>query len=387
MPDIFDIIIIGAGPAGLSAALSALAAKPKPSVLLVDKLVPWERPIACAEGVWTDQFKAAVGEKPEWIRLYISTLVLHSADGSIITHFAKDAGCIINRPRMQKDMTGQCRELGAQLRLNTRVTDVAPEKESLREVCFADGAIVRGRVVIDASGPVAGFGKKEKISWKPLDLEPAYFVVAENTGIAADEVHVYLGSNLAPGGYAWAFPREAGTANVGIVVGSARRAHADIKKKLDVFLGDNFPGAKIVHCHAGGIPCEAKPQVIAVSRFLKAGDAASTVNPFSRAGIVEAMESGKLAGEAALAMLAVISQNQMRAVCKKYQKQWFDTEGKKHGKLSRAKGALVKMPDADYNAAFSSLSKIPPTKRSISKIIGLSLGRFPRLAFAMRHLI
>jgi geranylgeranyl reductase family protein len=387
MPDIFDIIIIGAGPAGLSAALAALKASPKPSVLLVDKLVPWKMPIACAEGVWTDQFRAAVGDKPEWIRFYISALVLHSADGSTITHTASNAGCIINRPRMQADLAEQCRALGAELRLDARVSEIRPEKESLREVCFAGGAVIRGRVVIDASGPVAGFGKKEKIAWKPPDLEPAYFAVAENTGIATDEVHVYLGSGIAPGGYAWAFPREAGLANIGIVVGSAHRAKADIRKKLEVFMARNFPGARVVLRHAGGIPCSARPLKIAVSRLIKAGDAASTVNPFSRAGIVEAMESGKLAGEAALAMLAAPSQNRIQAVCKKYQKQWLDALGKKHGKLSRAKGALVNMPDADYNAAFSSLSKIPPEKRSISKIIGLSLGRFPRLAFAMRHLI
>ena len=55
--------------------------------------------------------------------------------------------------------------------------------------------------------------------------------------------------------------------------------------------------------------------------------------------------------------------------------------------MARAKDALFKIPDADYNEAFAALSKIPPDKRSISKIIGLSLGRFPRLAFAMRHLI
>jgi len=45
----YDIVIIGAGPAGLSAGLKVLSAKPRPSVLIVDKIVPWEKPIACAK--------------------------------------------------------------------------------------------------------------------------------------------------------------------------------------------------------------------------------------------------------------------------------------------------------------------------------------------------
>jgi geranylgeranyl reductase family protein len=383
----FDVIVIGAGPAGLSAALAALSAKPKPSVLLVDKVVPWERPIACAEGVWTDQLFADLEVKHEWVRFKISKLVLHSADGSSVTHFAKEAGCIINRQRMQGDMAGQCKALGAEMRLNACVAGIAPEARSLREVRFADGTVVSCRTVIDASGPIAGFGKNEKIAWKSPDLEPAYFVIVENAGIAQDEIHVHLGTTVAPGGYAWAFPRENNGANIGLVLGASYRGKVDIRKLLDSFLASYFPSATVVGRHAGAIPCGGKRLPIAVSRFMKAGDAASMVNPFSRAGIMEAVISGKMAGRCACAMLAADSPEKIRAACRDYQKRWFKALGKKQERLARAKDALFNIPDADYNAAFAALAKIPPDKRSITKIIGLSLGRFPRLAFAMRHLI
>ncbi len=387
MGETFDIIVIGAGPAGLHAALRALGSKAKPTVLLVDKLVPWEKPIACAEGVWTDQFKKASGDHPEWIRLHESTVVIHSADGSKISHTVSDGGCIINRSLMQADLAAQCRALGAEVRLDTRVTSVGPDHQSVREVRFANGSSATARVVIDASGPVGGLGRTEKISWKPDDLEPAYFVIAENTGILRDAIHIYLGSDIAPGGYGWAFPRDEGTANIGIVVGKAHREKADLRKKLDSLIQRNFPDAKILHRHAGAIPCEGHPRLIAASRLLKAGDAASTVNPFTRAGIVEALESGTLAGVFAVKMLGPISANRMRACCKEYQNSWRARLGKNHGKLSRAKSALATIPDADYNAAFSDLSKIPQRKLTITRIIRMSLGRFPRLVFAMRHLM
>ena len=387
MPDIFDIIVIGAGPSGLSAALAALAARPKPSVLLVDGEAPWEKPIACAEGVWTDQFYGELDVRPEWVRFKISTLVLHSANDTRVSHFAKEAGCIINRALMQRDLAARCAALGAEIRLNARVAGVGPEKDSLREVRFADANAARARVVIDGSGPIAGFGKNEKLHSKPPDLEPAYFVIAENAGIRQDEIHVHLGSTVAPGGYAWAFPREANGANIGLVIGASHRGKVDIKKLLDSFLAAHYPSAIVKGRFAGAIPCGGKPLTVAASRFIKAGDAASMVNPFSRAGIMEAVISGNLAGHCACAMLSANSPGKMLAACKDYQKRWYRVLGKKQEKLAKAKDALFKIPDADYNDAFEALSKIPPDKRSITKIIGLSLGRFPRLVFAMRHLL
>jgi digeranylgeranylglycerophospholipid reductase len=387
MSDTFDIIVIGAGPAGLSAALASLEAGKKHSVLLVDKCTPWETPIACAEGVWTDQFDDELDVKPEWVRFRISTLVLHSANDSRVSHFAKEAGCIINRSLMQRDLAGRCRALGAEVRLDACVTGVGPEKDSLREVRFADGKTASARVVIDCSGPIAGFGKNERICAKPPDLEHAYFVVAENAGIRHDEIHVHLGSTVAPGGYAWAFPREKNGANIGLVIGASFRGKTDIKKLLNSFLASRYPSAIVKSRHAGAIPCGGRPLPAAVSRFVKAGDAASMVNPFSRAGIMEAVISGKLAGRCACAMLAAGSQAKMLAACKDYDRRWSRALGKKQEKLAKAKDRLFRIPDADYDEAFAALSKIPPEKRSIAKIIGLSLGRFPRLVWAMRHLI
>jgi flavin-dependent dehydrogenase len=384
---VHDIIIIGAGPAGLCACLKVLAARPATSVLLVDKVVPWEKPIACAEGVWTDQFREAVDVKPGWVRFNISTVVLHSADGSAISHTARNAGCIIDRARMQSDMASRCAALGAVVRLGVRVIGIEPVAGSTREVRFADGTCAQAAVVVDASGPIAGLGKKDKIVCKPPDLEPACFVIAEGAGIEPDAIHVYLGRDIAPGGYAWAFPREKNAANIGIVLGNAYRARVNIREKLDSFLSKNYPHARVLGRFAGTIPCEGRPLAIAAPRLLKAGDAASAVNPFTRAGIVEAMESGTMAGAYALKTLLAPTAGRVSAYGEEYRKRWYNSLGKKHGKLSKTKDALVKIPDADYDKAFATLSKIPLNKRSISKIIGLSLGRFPRLVLAMRHLM
>jgi digeranylgeranylglycerophospholipid reductase len=383
----FDVIIIGAGPAGLNAALHVLKNSNKPSVLLLDKIIPWERPIACAEGVWSEPFNNAIQVKPEWIRNYISNAFLHSPDKTAIGYFDKDKGYIINRTCMQRDMAETCKKLGASIQLNARVINISQEVRGTREILISDGSIIRGRVVIDASGPVSGFGNQERISFKPRDLEPAYFAVVENAGIDSDSIHVFLGTKVAPGGYAWAFPRGNGAANVGIVIGRAFLGKINIRTLLADFLKHDFPSAKPVHYFAGSIPCESGKAIVASKGFLKAGDAASTINPITRSGISEALISGGLAGDFALQMLTMLSPKQSSALCSDYYKAWFKEMGNSHNKLARVKDSLLKVPDTDYNSAFTILKKVPRNKLAMSKVVTLSLGRFPRLVWAIRHLI
>jgi geranylgeranyl reductase family protein len=385
---IFDIIIIGAGPAGLNAGLAAAGTKgTSPSTLLVDKIAPWDHPIQCAEAIGRLGFEEAVDVREGWIRQVIGKASFHAPDGTTITYTDKNKGYIIDRARMQKELAQELAGKGAVCVFDRRVAKIASVKDSLRAVEFVDGTKCFGKVVIDASGPVGGFGRGEKIDWKPLDLEPAYFIWAESIDLPQDAVHIYMGRDLAPGGYAWAFPRGKGAANIGIVVGHEFRSAANIRGLLDAFLARNFPSITIVKRFAGSIPCACKHGPVALPRLIKAGDAASTVNPISRAGIAEALLCGKLAGEHALAMLGAKNEREMAKAAKAYEAAWRKKRGTLHEKLSKSKHSLLSVPDKDYNKAAHALVKIPQDEITMSKIFTTALGRFPRLVWALRHLM
>jgi geranylgeranyl reductase family protein len=383
-----DAVIVGAGPAGLNAGLRLTSVGAPLSVLLVDKVTPWERPIPCAEGVGRLGFEEALEVDPSWIRLVISKAVFYAPDGTGITYTDANKGFIIDRAKMQRDLAAKLAKRGVEMSMGAKVTGVSPVGGDGRRVVALDsGEQVSARVVIDASGPVALIGRGEPICWKPYDLEPAYFAVADNVGCDPDAVHIYTGQRVAPGGYAWAFPRGGGAANVGVVVGRGQIRGVNIKNLLNDFLRKNFPGANVRTYFAGSIPCGYRRGDIALPGLIKCGDAANATNPVSRAGIVEALMSGGLAGSAAFDMLSAGSAGQMKKICRDYEKAWLEKRGARHLKLAKAKDSLAKVPDEDYNSAARALRNMPRNRISMAKIFGVSLSRFPRLVWALRHLM
>jgi digeranylgeranylglycerophospholipid reductase len=385
--NVFDCIIIGAGPAGLNSGLHLIHSGKRISILLVDKMIPWEHPIPCAEGVGRLGFEEAIEVKSSWIRQKINRACFHAPGGGTICYTDKNGGYIIDRARMQSDIATELSSAGVECRYNCRVNQILPYENGLRKVLFQNNSSAFARVVIDASGPVCGFGKGEKIHWKPGDLEPAYFAVVENIHIEPDMIHIFAGKELAPGGYAWAFPRGENCANVGVVLGRKTEGHFNIRTLLDSFIEKFYPQVTIVRRFAGSIPCAFKHGPIALPGLIKTGDAASTINPISRAGISEALLSGGLAGDHAIEMLDEEKISSINRICKKYENEWNSKRGKRHFKLSKVKNSLLNVPDEDYNRGVELLSDISAENLTMSRIFKASLGRFPRLIWAMRHLM
>jgi hypothetical protein len=66
---------------------------------------------------------------------------------------------------------------------------------------------------------------------------------------------------------------------------------------------------------------------------------------------------------------------------------WSRKRGARHEKLAKVKNSMLAVPDADYNRAACSLGAIRPDELTMSKIFRTALGRFPRLVWALRHLM
>ncbi|MBD3244240.1 MAG: geranylgeranyl reductase family protein [Chitinivibrionales bacterium] len=383
----YDCVIVGAGPAGLNAGRRLLELAPAATCLIVDKGTPWEHSKPCAEAVGRLGFAEAVPIEQSWVRHRINGATFHAPSGASITYHNPDSGFIISRAAMQRSLAELCVQRGVDCVAEHRVSAVSRLSDSRRSVRLDDGRTVDARVVIDAAGVSSPFGKRESVQWKAYDAEPAYFAIADNVEHAPDLVHLYLGKAVAPGGYAWMFPSAGDSVNIGLLVGTGFRGSVNIRQLLADFFQKYFPDARIRRYWAGTIACGYRRGTIAVPGLVKAGDAANTTNPMSRAGIVEAMKSGLLAAECVAGMLGASTSKEMTRLCTRYERAWYQQLGRRHQRLAETKDSLQRVPDEDFDIAADALGAVPPSKLTMSRIFRTALRRFPRLVWAMRRLM
>jgi geranylgeranyl reductase family protein len=285
-----DVIVLGLGPAGASAA--AEAARRGCRVLAVDRKGEPGRPVQCAELV-----PALIDAELEGVvRQRIEAMATFVEDDA--PDVKRDfPGRMLDRAAFDASLVEAARRAGAQVRFSCFIRRVTPDGA----VELADGSILRSRVIIGADGPRSRAGKAFGSVNTQL-VETRQITVGLRQSYAATDI--FLSADI-PGGYGWLFPK-GDLANLGAGVnpqykgrlkGIVARLHAKLQK-------DGRVDATVRAVTGGGIPVGGmlKPYgFLGETLVLLAGDAAGLANPVTGAGIAAAVNSGRLAGEAAAA--------------------------------------------------------------------------------------
>lgn len=316
MTETHDVVIVGAGPAGATAA--HVLAQKGVSVLVLDKAA-FPRDKLCA-GLLTwkavDVLERVFAETPEAL---LATGVFNAAVSGYRIRFRNHiiAGGEIfypfhftSRRVFDKHLLDRAVKAGADARLESRVTAVDPLSGAVR---LADGREFRGRFVIGADG-VASLVRAacpfDRAAWKAGLGGAMEFSLPRDDALLAGRVHqdlhaphptVYAGFLRA--GYGWVFPH-ADRLVIGIGGHSARHAKEFRSKFREFveFLG--LPGELADRAKGHGLPYGNYIEAPWHGRVLLAGDAAGLVETLFGEGIYYALRSGELAGEAALAALS-----------------------------------------------------------------------------------
>ena len=299
----YDVAVIGAGPSGSMAARAA--AEQGAAVVLIEEHPQVGLPVSCAEGLSLNGLRdAGIEPTPEVVSQEVASSRIYAPNGKYMElSLSGRVAYTINRDVFDRVLSERAVKAGAELMTGTKVTEVLRQNGVISGVFARQGGEtlrIEAKVVIGADGyastvrRTAGLGK-----WYPDVVTCAQYKLG---GLELEEPEVYdfyLGREVAPGGYAWVFPKSAEVANVGLGV---RKIHTEPPiKYLKRFIANDprFKDAEIQLVNGGICPVSGVLKKVVSDGLMLTGDSAGQLIPATGAGIHSGIESGKIAGEVA----------------------------------------------------------------------------------------
>lgn len=295
---VWDVVVVGAGPAGASAAYAAASAGRR--VLLLEK-AELPRYKTCGGGIIGPSRDALPPgfELPLRDRVHAVTFSLNGR----LTRTRRSRQMLfglINRPEFDAQLVDAAVDAGARLRTGAQVSRVEQHGTSVPDrrtvaVVLNDGETILARAVVGADGSASRIGAHVGVKMAQVDLglEAEIPVPAEVAEDWAGRVLIDWGP--LPGSYGWVFPKGE-TLTVGVI--SARGEGAATKRYLEDFIGRLGLAGFEPSISSGHLTrCRADDSPLSRGRVLVCGDAAGLLEPWTREGISFALRSGRLAGE------------------------------------------------------------------------------------------
>jgi len=339
MRDVYDVVVVGAGPAGLSSAKAAKEAGA--SVLVVEEHAAIGSPVQCGEGVNLPYLKDwGFTGKEGWIWGGIRDYSLHAPSGKAIrfkTSVEEPMLFIVERKVLEKYVAVKLAKMGVHVFTKARATGLVIENGVVKGVNvdhLGEDKEVRAGVVVAADGPISTLGRQAGL--KPYHEKKKFDSGAQfqmaGIDISGRELEVHFAS-LAPKGYVWIFPKGDGFANVGIALDPAQGRALDNLREF-VERDPRLKGGSIVEVNAGPIPTYGYSPRLVGDGIMLVGDSARQVNPFSGGGIVLGHEAGKIAGRVAAeaARKGNVSAAALEEYPRLYTKKWFKEYKRAYGR-------------------------------------------------------
>lgn len=319
----YDILIIGAGPAGSSAAQAA--AQKGAKVLLIDRRQRIGVPVQCAEFV------------PQWISRHVhfsSTCILQTVE-TMVTHLPdrtfhemRSPGYMLDRSLFDKELATSAILSGAEISTETKALGLTSKGVVIER--GTKKKFIKSKVIIGADGVHSSVVRWVRQPSVKTIVALQYEVVMPKPQNHMD-IFFHRGCE---GGYAWFFPKGR-MANVGAGVVPSRTSLlpnllSNLLNTLKEF--KKLSRVEIVSKTGGSIPCDPCRQTF-FGNILLVGDAAGHAHPITGAGILNAVIGGNIAGRIAA---EAIDRGNLRYL-KNYEIEWRETFGKSllYGALKR----------------------------------------------------
>lgn len=374
----YDIIVVGAGPAGSIAA--RYAAEQDVSVLMLEKDRDVGYPVRCGEAISKAGVAEFIKPDPKWIAATISKFSFNAPDGTEVILDFGEAGYVLERRIFDYELARTAADAGAEILTRAYVNGLLFDNGKVSGVKYEyQGAQkeLKAKIIIAADGVESRVGR-----WAGLtthidfrDMESAVQITVANIPVDQNTLYFYFGQDYAPQGYFWIFPKGENKANIGLGVSGLIGKKKSAQSFLNNFMERYYPAAPVLTTVAGGVPCSITLDKISAPGIMLVGDAARQVNPLSGGGIASGMIGGSIAGRIAA---ETVKTNKPEHILT-YDKAWKDRLGKRHETFDRIKNGIYNFSDDKFNKIAHSINNVPYEKRTLGRVFTTALINQPSL--------
>jgi digeranylgeranylglycerophospholipid reductase len=389
----YDVVIVGAGPAG--SVTARFAAETGAKVLVIERRQEIGVPVLCGEGVSRKIDNWGMLEGSRWIAGKMEGARIFSPDGTMVKLSAEmagnETGYVVYRDIFDQELARLAARSGAKFMMNTNATGLLKEKDKIKGVKAKhqeEEFEIEADIVVGTDGVESKIGQWAGIETRldPKDLETCCQYTLTNIDCKDAFCDFYLGKKIAPGGYIWVFPKGKDIANVGIgVLGNLSEAGMP-KKLLDDFISKNpnLKNGSPLRFLAGAVPV-ANPIETVRDNLLLVGDSARQVDPITGGGITHCLEGGKLAGETI--GKAIEKQQFDKETLSPYETGWKEAFGKKLKRNYMVKEIFLDFDDKTLNMLADSLKDIKFDEISTFGLVKALVLKHPTLLMKLRPLM
>jgi digeranylgeranylglycerophospholipid reductase len=369
MPVDCDVLIVGGGPAGLAAAEAA--AKQGVQTIVLERQNEIGYPVHTSGGSWVSDMKALA--IPEHLYHPVTKVVFVSPHREVTLHYDPAVACVLDVRGLYQYLASRAIAAGAIVRVrhtveqtilgNGRVVGVTAKNHVSERISM------QGSVTIDASGFSRHVGVRTEMgrAFHRYGYGAEYDLYAPN--YPQDELFLIMGSQFAPRGYAWSFPRGNGRVRLGVGVlhpdseDDARGYLDSIMRDLPQLV-DKFKDASPIEYHTGLFPSEGPVARFSRDGLLLAGDAAGHGSTLVGEGIRFAIYSGQMAG--AVAAEAVKAQNTSAAFLERFDKQWRSRFGRDMDIAYMINKRIANYTDDQWDGALDLMRRLTPAQMALA---------------------
>ena len=300
----FDVVVVGGGPAGSSAA--HMAAKNGCTVALIEKEKEIAQTVRTSGVTWISDIKKF--GIPEECYNPIKKFSFCSPKNSVKISGEIAKAAVLDVRKTYRFLANRAKTSGSELFTSTNVTEVLKDNSGkcTGVIAKSDGKQIQfnSKVVIDASGFVSVIAKElgYVTQWKKFGAGAEFEVKTEK--LEHDNWWLMVGQEYSPAGYAWIFPTSKDTARIGVGIGKPDsdvdptvRLNELLEKKLGPI--KDLGNIEKIEFHYGLIPNDGVSRKTVYDNLILVGDSAGQANPLVLEGIRYAIRFGEVAGRVA----------------------------------------------------------------------------------------